>query len=584
MKKPRLAVILFNLGGPDKPESVRPFLLNLFKDPAILRVPFFVRPFLARLIAHLRTKPATANYAILGGGSPLLGLTQDQARALETALPEFETRCFIAMRYWHPFSDPVAKDVRDWSPDEVVLLPLYPQYSTTTTGSSLTAWREAAAKAGLVAPVTSLCCYHADPDYVAATAAAVHRAYESARQSLPDGAPLRVLFSAHGLPQTIVTHGDPYQFQIERSTAAVVRSMAIEGLDWTICYQSRATPQKWLEPSIEQALLSAAADKTAVLVVPIAFVSEHSETLVELDVEYREFAEHNGVPGYFRAPCPEFRPGIHCRLGRIGAPCARSGTWLVQLGRGAHLSESASRLPARAGGCPGVRGCMSGLTRAPLRLVIFDCDGVLVDSEGPSNRLVAAEITALGWPMTGEESQALFVGRRLSDIPPIVEPKIGHPVPPGWIDDMRAKLISMLADEVEAMPGAHGALQVVTALGLPFRIASNSSHAEMAVKFERTGMDHLVAGLLHSARDVARGKPAPDVFLAAAKAAGVPSEACLVIEDSVPGAMAARAAGMACVGLAPYGDDPALRAVGAVLIRSFEELPAILRAAMAGPP
>jgi HAD superfamily hydrolase (TIGR01509 family) len=223
---------------------------------------------------------------------------------------------------------------------------------------------------------------------------------------------------------------------------------------------------------------------------------------------------------------------------------------------------------------------MTGMTRAPLRLVIFDCDGVLIDSEGPSNRLVAAEITALGWPMTGAESHALFVGRRLSDIPPVVEAQTGRPVPADWIEYLRDKLIAMMADEVEAMPGAHDALRMVTALGLPYRIASNSSHAEMAVKFQRTRMDHLVTGLLHSARDVARGKPAPDVFLAAAKAGGIPPDACLVIEDSVPGAMAARAAGMACVGLAPHGDDPALRAVGAVLIRSYDELPPILRAAM----
>ena len=310
MRKPRLAVVLFNLGGPDRPESVRPFLVNLFKDPAILRVPFFVRPFLARLIAYLRTKQATANYAILGGGSPLLGLTEEQASALQAALPEFEARCFVAMRYWRPFSGPVARAVRDWAPDEVVLLPLYPQYSTTTTGSSFTAWREAAAQAGLAAPVTTLCCYHADPGYVAATAAAVRRAHEAARRTLAGSAPLRVLFSAHGLPETIVRRGDPYQFQVERTVAAVVRSMAIPGLDWTVCYQSRATPQKWLEPSAEQAIEAAAADKTAVLVVPIAFVSEHSETLVELDVEYRELAEHAGVPGYFRVPAQNSDPAF----------------------------------------------------------------------------------------------------------------------------------------------------------------------------------------------------------------------------------------------------------------------------------
>jgi HAD superfamily hydrolase (TIGR01509 family) len=221
------------------------------------------------------------------------------------------------------------------------------------------------------------------------------------------------------------------------------------------------------------------------------------------------------------------------------------------------------------------------MTFEKLRLVIFDCDGVLVDSEGPSNRLVAAEVTALGWPMTTEESCALFVGRRLSDIPPIIEAKLGHAVPPGWVGKLRDKLIHLLGTELSAMPGAHDALRATTALGLPYRIASNSSHEEMAVKFERVAMVDLVEGRMHSARDVPAGKPAPDVFLHAAKAAGVPPSACLVVEDSVPGAQAARAAGMACVGLAPHGDDPALREAGAVLIRSLDELPAILRRAMA---
>ena len=221
------------------------------------------------------------------------------------------------------------------------------------------------------------------------------------------------------------------------------------------------------------------------------------------------------------------------------------------------------------------------MTPEPLRLVIFDCDGVLVDSEGPSNRLVAAEISALGWPMTTEESCQLFVGRRLSDIPPIIEAQLGRPIPRAWVTQLRGKLIELLSHEVEAMPGAHDALRAVTALGLPYRVASNSSHEEMAAKFQRVGMVDLVAGRLHSARDVRAGKPAPDVFLHAAAAAGIPPAACLVIEDSVPGAQAARAAGMTCIGLAPHGDDPALRASGAVLIRSFTELPALLRRAMA---
>ena len=221
------------------------------------------------------------------------------------------------------------------------------------------------------------------------------------------------------------------------------------------------------------------------------------------------------------------------------------------------------------------------MTKLPLRLVIFDCDGVLVDSEGPANRVVAEAITALGWPMTTEQSCALFIGLRLSDIPAVVEAQIGRPVPPGWVNALRDRMIETLSEEVEAMPGAHDALRATTALGLPYRIASNSSHEEMAVKFGRVGMVDLVAGRTHSARDVARGKPAPDVFLHAAAAEGVPPAACLVIEDSVPGAQAARAAGMACVGLAPHGDDPGLRAAGAILIRLLAELPDIIGRAMA---
>jgi protoporphyrin/coproporphyrin ferrochelatase len=300
--KPRVAVVLFNLGGPDRPEAVGPFLRNLFTDPAILRVPFFVRPFLARMIARGRLKPALANYALLGGKSPLLEETQAQATALEAALPDLEARCFIAMRYWHPFSEAAARAVRAWAPDEVVLLPLYPQYSSTTTGSSLTAWREAAARVGLVAPTTTLCCYNADPGFVRATASLVRSAYEKARAELPPATPLRVLFSAHGLPETIVKAGDPYQFQVERTVSAVLREWGRGDVDWTVCYQSRATPQVWIGPSTDEEIERAAHDKSAVLVVPIAFVSEHSETLVELDVEYRHLAERLEVPGYFRVP------------------------------------------------------------------------------------------------------------------------------------------------------------------------------------------------------------------------------------------------------------------------------------------
>lgn len=311
----KIAIVLFNLGGPDKIESVKPFLLNLFRDPAILRVPPFIRPFLARLIAGLRVKAASANYAILGGKSPLLELTEQQARAVEGRLPG--ARCFIAMRYWHPFSDEAARAVRAWDPDEVVLLPLYPQYSTTTTGSSLTAWREAAARAGLAKPTTALCCYHSDGAYLAATTAIVRRSYDEALASLPPGIKLRVLFSAHGLPETIIAQGDPYQFQVERTVAGVIRMLGIADLDATVCYQSRATPQKWIGPSTEVEIERAVHDKTAILIVPIAFVSEHSETLVELDVEYRELAEKEGILGYFRAPTQNSDPAFIDALGSL---------------------------------------------------------------------------------------------------------------------------------------------------------------------------------------------------------------------------------------------------------------------------
>jgi ferrochelatase len=311
--RPRLAVVLFNLGGPDAPESIRPFLVNLFTDPAILRVPGFIRPWLGRLIAWRRTKPASENYAFLGGKSPLRELTEEQAAALESRLSadgEAEVKLFVAMRYWHPMSDETARAVKAWAPDEVILLPLYPQYSTTTTGSSIAEWDRAAAKAGLKVQTTTVCCFHSDPAFATATAAMVKDAYVKARAELDPAIHLRVLFSAHGLPESIVTAGDPYQWQVEQTVAQVVARLELPELDHIVCYQSRVTPQKWIGPSTEDELERAGHDKVAVLVVPIAFTSEHSETLVELDIEYREEAEKLGVPAYFRSPAQNSDPGF----------------------------------------------------------------------------------------------------------------------------------------------------------------------------------------------------------------------------------------------------------------------------------
>lgn len=343
---PRVAIVLFNLGGPDRIESVRPFLYNLFSDRAIIRAPTPIRQLLAWLITRKRLAPATENYEILGGKSPLLELTEEQGRALEAALaPEVTAKCFVAMRYWHPMSDETARAVKAWGPDEVILLPLYPQFSTTTTGSSLDAWREAAARAGLVAPSRVVCCYHSDPAFVGATAAITRRAYDEARAALDPAVPLRVLFSAHGLPESIVQAGDPYQWQVEQTVAAVAAAMDVAELDHVVCYQSRVTPQKWIGPSTEEELKRAGVDKVAVLVVPIAFVSEHSETLVELDVEYREEAEHFGVPGYFRAPAQNSDAGF---VGSLAA--------LVRRARGGDRSlcsfRGARTCPKPHGDCP----------------------------------------------------------------------------------------------------------------------------------------------------------------------------------------------------------------------------------------
>ena len=308
----RLAVVLFNLGGPDRQESVRPFLFNLFNDPAIigLRQPF--RWFLALLIAARRAPLARQIYLHLGGGSPLLENTREQARALEEKLAEadgtdkeeassgnaatYETKVFVAMRYWHPFAAETVGEVKAFAPDRIVLLPLYPQFSTTTTGSSLKSWRAAARDQGLDARTTALCCYPCEPGFIEAVFSGLLPLIEEAKAF---GRP-RVLFSAHGLPKKIIASGDPYQWQIERTAAAVVQRLAMPDLDWVISYQSRVGPLEWIGPSTKAEIRRAGTEGRPLVIAPIAFVSEHSETLVELDIEYRQLAEENGVPAYLR--------------------------------------------------------------------------------------------------------------------------------------------------------------------------------------------------------------------------------------------------------------------------------------------
>lgn len=296
MTSRRVAIVLFNLGGPDAPQAVRPFLFNLFNDSAIIGLPQPFRLLLATFISNSREKLATANYAQMGGGSPILPETQKQATALEEAIANRVSnvtfRCFPAMRYWRPFVNDAARAAEDWHATDAILLPLYPQYSTTTTASSLKEWKRVT-----TLPSSTICCYPAGAKFAEAHAETILQTWRKA------GAPPnpRVLFSAHGLPKRVVDRGDPYQWQVEQTVAAVRKLLPAE---WQsrICYQSRVGPMKWLAPSTEQEIRAAARDQVGVIVSPIAFVSEHVETLVELDIEYGHLAKRLKLPFYLRAP------------------------------------------------------------------------------------------------------------------------------------------------------------------------------------------------------------------------------------------------------------------------------------------
>lgn len=305
----KLAVVLFNLGGPDSVTAIEPFLFNLFNDKAIIGAPQPIRHILARYISLRRAPVAAEIYAHLGGKSPLLNLTNEQASELQKSLSselgtQTDVKTFVCMRYWHPMSDEVAASVKDFNPDHVVLLPLYPQFSTTTTGSSVKEWNRAAKKAGLKAKTTTVCCYPKNDGFVDAV---VENLWPQIEQTCFIDKP-RVLFSAHGLPKKIVDKGDPYQWQVEQTALAVVEKLNLPALDWWVTYQSRVGPLEWIGPNTEDEIERAGQERRPLIIVPIAFVSEHSETLVELDIEYRELAEKSGVPSYMRTPAVGIHP------------------------------------------------------------------------------------------------------------------------------------------------------------------------------------------------------------------------------------------------------------------------------------
>ncbi len=303
------AVVLFNLGGPDSPAAVRPFLLNLFNDPAIIRLPQPLRWLLARFITWRRADKAVANYEHMGGASPILGLTEQQAAALEAELGAERYRILVAMRYWHPRSAQAVAQLAELKPARIVLLPLFPQYSTTTVGSALADFGAAARRAGLACPTVSVCCYHNQQAFIGAHARLIAAALAPLAGERP-----RLLFSAHGLPEQVIAAGDPYQWQVEQTAAAVAERLATEydlgDLDWNVCYQSRVGWAKWIGPATKDEIRRAGAAGRSLVVVPVAFVSEHLETLVELDIQYAELAAESGVPRYTRVPALGTEPGF----------------------------------------------------------------------------------------------------------------------------------------------------------------------------------------------------------------------------------------------------------------------------------
>ena len=299
--KKKVAVVLFQLGGPDSGDAVEPFLYNLFCDPDIIDFfgAWFARRPLARYIARNRAGIVREHYDAIGGHSPIRRLTERQARALETALaPHCDAKCFIAMRYWHPLSAQAAAEVNAWGASDLVLLPLYPQLSFATTSSSLKEWNRVYRPNGNAPQVRTVENFYAHPLYIQSVAEKI--SLTLTHFDRPDRA--HIVFSAHGLPLSLIERGDPYARQVEETVRLVMQCGAWKN-PHTLCYQSKVGRRKWLSPSLIETIdkLAQAGEKN-LLVVPIAFVTEHIETLHEINIEAREQARHAGMEQFEMVP------------------------------------------------------------------------------------------------------------------------------------------------------------------------------------------------------------------------------------------------------------------------------------------
>jgi ferrochelatase len=305
--KKKVGVVLFQLGGPDSSAAVEPFLYNLFCDPDIIDFfgAWFARRPLARWIARTRAGVVRHHYDAIGGHSPIRMLTERQARALEAALaPHCDAKCFIAMRYWHPLTPEATAQVNAWNAPELVLLPMYPQYSFATTSSSLKEWKRIYRPNGNAPQVRSIEKFFDHPLYAQAVAEKISLALTR----FADPARAHILFSAHGLPLSLIERGDPYAKQVEETVRLVMQQGGWKN-PHTLCYQSKVGRRKWLTPSLVETIdrLAAAGEKN-LLIVPIAFVTEHIETLHEINIEAREQAQHLGVTQFEMMPALEDSP------------------------------------------------------------------------------------------------------------------------------------------------------------------------------------------------------------------------------------------------------------------------------------
>lgn len=295
----RKAVILFNLGGPDSLTAVEPFLFNLFNDPAIINLPQILRYPLAKLISKRRAPVAKAIYEEMGGKSPILEETETQAKAIEKSLKneDDDYKCFIVMRCWHPRADSVIKHVKTFNPEQIILLPLYPQYSNATSGSSIKEWLDICKKEKIITETKTVCCYPTEKDFILSYANLIKE-----KINMKNLAETILIFSAHGLPENKIKQGDPYQWQVEQTVNELVKKLSVKNLKYILSYQSRVGPLKWIGPSTDTVIANEAKKNKIIVVVPVAFVSEHSETLVELDIEYKKLALENGSKDYIRVP------------------------------------------------------------------------------------------------------------------------------------------------------------------------------------------------------------------------------------------------------------------------------------------